>query len=246
MFDWDILACTDPRLDGIDVARYEDNFIRSLADRLTQLPAPITLIDGGADFGLFSLKLCSICPSIQRILAFEPNSDGYSYLKFNLDRLPFLAEAIPRALADFQGNGILEIPSSDIDIDLRILDYAAQYLKRSPEGNISVTTIDSLAISPSESLILKLDIEGGELAALRGAARTVQTASNIVLTLEAHPLVTRRTGVDPIEYLRLLASWRTFTFVAAESGMSLDTKRPVFDQHPREIHNIIAISESPA
>jgi hypothetical protein len=66
-----------------------------------------------------------------------------------------------------------------------------------------------------------------------------------VLAMEAHPLVTRRTGVDPVECLRLLSSWRAFTFIAAESGASLDIRTPVFDQLPREIHNSIAISALP-
>jgi hypothetical protein len=63
--------------------------------------------------------------------------------------------------------------------------------------------------------------------------------------MEAHPLVARRTGIDPIEYLRLLSTWRSFIFIAAENGASLDIKFPVFDQLPRKIHNIIAISASP-
>jgi FkbM family methyltransferase len=126
--------------------------------------------------------LLSKCPSIHRILAFEPNQDGYSFLKLNLARLPFPSEAIPKALADFKGYGDLEMPLTDIVYTVRDAppDYAARFFKSSPQGPIPVTTIDSLEISPSESLVVKLDIEGGELAALRGAARTVQNASNIV------------------------------------------------------------------
>lgn len=229
--------------DEIDVAQYESDFIGRLAGHVSQLPDPVTLVDGGADFGLFSLKLLAVCPCIQRICAFEPNREGYAYLKFNLDRLPFSAEAIPKALADFEGHGDLEIPPADIaELSDAPLDYAAQFLKRSPQGAISVTTIDSLAISARESLVVKLDIEGGELAALRGAANTIQGAPNIIIAMEAHPLVAFRTGVDPVECLRLLSSWRNFTFIEAERGTTLDILRPVFQQLPQEIHNLIAVS----
>lgn len=136
---------------------------------------------------------------------------------------------VQKALSDFEGCGDLETLPADIALRS---DCAAQFLKHSPQGPISVTASDSLAVSRGEGLIVKLYVEGDELAALRGAACTVKTASNIILAMGAHPLVTRRTGIDPVECLRLLSTWRTCTFIAAESSVYLDIRRPVFDQLP--------------
>jgi hypothetical protein len=81
---------------------------------------------------------------------------------------------------------------------------------------------------------------------IRGSWRLLNVLQKLgVLAMEAHPLVNRRTGVDPVECLRLLSSWRAFTFIAAESGASLDIRTPVLDQLPQEIHNSIAISALP-
>jgi FkbM family methyltransferase len=234
------------RMDAIDVGQYESNFIDRLVSSIAQFQGTFTLIDGGADFGLFSLKLLSKCPAIGRILAFEPNEEAYFTLKGNLDRLAMRAEAFHRALADFEGRGSLEMPSQDIaKLSKWPLDHAARFLKRSPDGPIQVTTIDALCLNPGGNVVIKLDIEGGELAAIRGARNTVRVASNVIVAIEANPLVSERTAVDPVECLRALTEVRDFAFVVAENGASLNLDRLIFDQVPREVCNLICVcSES--
>lgn len=231
------------RLDEVDLAQYEVGFIKKLAEITTSLHVPMTLVDGGADIGIFSLKLLSLCPCLQRIVAFEPNYLSYLDLKANLDRLPVAVQAIPKALADFEGFGDLEMPPANIaEFSELALDHASRFITSSPSGLISVTTIDLSVAAPRENIVIKLDIEGGELAALRGAAHTVQSASNIIVAIEAHPLVTKRTGIDPVECLRLLSTWRNFSFIVAETGVPVNIKLPVFSQLPPQIYNLICIS----
>ncbi len=94
-----------------------------------------------------------------------------------------------------------------------------------------------------ESLVIKVDVEGGELAVLRGAARTIAAAQNVILAIEAHPDVTARTGVDPVECLQLLSSFRTFRFNIGETGLELNTTQAVFEQiPPNQVYNIVARS----
>jgi FkbM family methyltransferase len=227
--------------DDFNLAHYESTLMEALGRRIAPLPAPVTLIDGGADIGLFSLRTLMLCPAIRRIIAFEPNPEGFLWLQENLGRLPVSAEAVPKALSDFEGSGRLEAPSSEIEELAGFpMDHTAYFLVPSPHGSIPVTTVDSLSLPPNGSLILKLDIEGGEWAALRGAIHTIKSASNVVVVIEAHPLVSRRIGIDPVECMRLLASLRHFSFVASETGVQIDIDRPVFDQlPPTRIYNII-------
>jgi FkbM family methyltransferase len=231
------------RMDLVDVGHYENSFISRLADHIRQIPDRWTLIDAGADFGLFSLKLLSMCSTIGRIIAFEPNGEAYPILKYNFDRLHVSAEAIPKALADFEGFGRLRMPSQDIaELSEWPLDHAARFLEASPDGPIEVTSVDALAAPTGAGLILKLDIEGGELAAIRGASRTIAGAANMIVGIEANPLVSRRMGIDPVECLRLLAETRKFTFIVAETNKELSISLPVFEQVPQEICNVICIS----
>jgi hypothetical protein len=106
-----------------------------------------------------------------------------------------------------------------------------------------VVTIDSLPAPSPANLVIKLDVEGGEMAALRGAVRTISAAPCVIAALEAHPDVVARTGIDPSRCLRLLASIRPFEFMVGETGMPLDADRPLFDQIPPDrVYNIVARS----
>ncbi len=216
--------------DQRDLDNYEIEYIASFAALAQKLPSPVTFIDVGADIGIFALKMFAKCPGIQRMITFEPNPEGYSWLLRNLARLPLPAEAVCLGVADFEGGARLVTPEGG--------DYAANYLQRSNEGPIRVTTLDAYQIRGA-NVCLKIDVEGGEAAVLRGAAQTIQSAKSVVIGLEAHPKVCKRTGSDPVECLRLLQSWHPFEVVVSETGVSLDSSRPVFEQiEPNQIYNL--------
>lgn len=224
-------------IDAQDFAVYESEYIYTLASLIEKLPSPVTLIDVGADIGHFALKLISASPAIQRVFAFEPSSEGFTLLQKNLAQLGFPVRAIPKGVADFEGRGTLVSPAYGTN-------DTANFIEPSDLGNVAVTKVDSLGIR-NASLCLKIDVEGSELAVLHGAEKTVQSAQSIVVGLEAHPLVVQRTGIDPIECLRLLESWRPFSFFVSETKMMLDTTRAVFAQLPdNRIYNLVGTTSS--
>jgi FkbM family methyltransferase len=219
--------------DQQDIDDYEKELFKGLSGLVGNLQSPVTVIDAGADIGIFSLKVTGCCSSVGRIIAFEPNHESHYWLKRNLDRLPFPTLALPNAVSDFDGRGTLRFPDYDPE------SAHACYLEQSPNGPIEVITIDSVNPPAAHDLILKLDLEGGEAAALRGAVLTIRQARTAVVVLEAHPLVVERTGIDPVEPLRFLSSIREFQFIAGETGQPVTVDRPVFEQLPRRIYNII-------
>ena len=224
--------------DQEDVDCYEEDLLRSLLQAAERLQAPVILIDAGADIGIFSLKIASRCSSVERIIAFEPNSESYVWLKRNLDRLPYPTVALCKAVSDFEGRGELRFPAYDPASD------HACYLEQSASGPIEVVTIDSVNSGETpHDLVLKLDLEGGEPAALRGALASIRKARNAIVVLEAHPAVVERIGIDPVESLRVLAATRRFSFLVGETGQSISIDRPVFEQISRNrILNIIGIT----
>lgn len=221
---------------------YEEDLFRTLVEAVRALPQPLTLIDVGADIGLFSIKMLASCDSIRRILAFEPNPEGYGWLRRNLSRLPAEIEAHPHcaAVADFQGRGRLGIPALP-GIESNHTQY---FLEPAADGLIEVKTIDSLNLPAAEGLLVKFDVEGGELAALRGALQTIARAARAVVVLEAHPGVVSRTGIDPAECMKALTELRPFTFVAGETGQPLREDQPIFGQQLERdrIYNIVGVS----
>jgi FkbM family methyltransferase len=223
--------------DAVDIAAYEEDFVQQMAEATKAMSQPVTLIDVGADIGLFSLKLIAACPSIQKVIGFEPNPEGFAHMKNSFSRLPFEAHAMPKGVADFEGSARLVCPDYG-------LDYAANFIEPAGDGPIQITTLDGLGISGA-NLCLKIDVEGGELAVIQGAEKSIRSAPNVVIGLEANPSVVERTGIDLVECLRLLEKWRPFRFFVSETKARIDSTHPVAGQVPGDgVYNLIATSIS--
>lgn len=233
------------RYDQVDIDTYESDLMAHLADAIKTLTAPVTLYDVGADIGLFSLKLASQSPAISVIHAFEPNGDGYPWLKRNLAGLPaaIRSTAFQTALADYEGQGQLEAPAPRFAPGMET-NHTQFFLRPAPGGPIPVCRLDTCAArSEVNSVVIKIDVEGGELAVLKGAQRTIANSVQVIVVLEAHPAVIERTGVDAVECLRFLASIRQFRFQVGETCAELTTASPVFSQiKPDRVYNLIATS----
>lgn len=217
-----------------DVRDYEASFVQEFSRALGPL-RDTTFFDCGADIGTFSALLCSRTDRIGRIIALEPSATACEFLKANLSNLGVASELIPAAVSNFQGHGRLERPAYDRSDHARFLTRGA--------GPITVTTIDSCGVAGGD-IAIKLDLEGGELNALRGATQTIAAARQCVIGLEASPAVKLRTGRDPIECLEFLESLRPFQFVVAETGERRDTSRPIIRNGQTQIWNLVGVSYS--
>ena len=146
------------------LANYEKDVVGAIAAEARTLPPPITFLDCGADIGLFSALVAARTPSLGQIIAFEPNPTVREYLGRNLAGLPVPAQAHHVAVSDFNGFGILRQPNSSASVHARFLETA-------PDGDIAVRTIDSLHVDVPGGLIIKIDVEGGELNVIQGVSR---------------------------------------------------------------------------
>jgi FkbM family methyltransferase len=224
--------------DAEEVRGYEAAYLDELAKRLLPTTSPATLIDCGADIGLFPLLLALRGVKFERIVAFEPNTRALGALRTNIARLGSGHEVRDQAVADFVGRGKLVRPDYDPSEHAWHLapdDPVAgqqELLKAAPIG---VTTID--AVLPAghrpKRLVLKIDVEGGELGVVVGARETLRAAEALTVLIEAHPLVFRHTGIDPLAIVREIASLRPVQVHLAERpDLSLDLARPFFNQLP--------------
>jgi FkbM family methyltransferase len=224
-----------------EAREYEALAIACLVEEVkARRPAAVTLVDCGADIGLISTLLSARCPDVARIVAFEPNPEAFPILRWNLERLSPPGECHAAAVSDFSGRAELRSPGPGTS------DHA-RFIVPSPEGEIPVMRVDDLGVDPGHGLLLKIDVEGAELAVLRGAAGTLAAAAWFVVLFEAHPEVARRTGIDPIECVRLLGSLGARRFRIAEAPeVQLREDRPFYDQVPRQICNVICVADSPS
>ncbi|HEY7243965.1 MAG TPA: FkbM family methyltransferase [Xanthobacteraceae bacterium] len=219
--------------DHLDVRNYEADFIAAFRAAVRSLQ-DVQLFDCGADIGIFSAKLCSGLKNIARIIAFEPNEAVHDFLRLNLARLavPFIVTS--SALSNRCGPGRLESP------DHSPADHARFLVMGS--GDLKVETLDAYGVRGG-NIAIKIDVEGGELAVLQGAAETIKAATACVVAVEAHPTVASRTGRDPIECLRFLDSLRPFRFTIAETGEHPSLADRIIREDQTEIWNIVCSTQ---
>jgi FkbM family methyltransferase len=223
------------RWDIQDLLDYETPLFELLAERAKSISGEITLIDCGADIGLFSIRALSKIPTISNIIAFEPNADVFTLLEKTLSEQTCQAVALQQGVADFAGYGELKSPNYDQDDTGRFVIPAATGFR--------VTTLDDAIPDRPRRCIIKIDVEGGELAVIRGGRKCIEDAETAILTIEAHPNVANRTGVDPCSVFRALREIRRFDFIVAEAefgSQTPDIDRPFFEQFaPTTIYNVV-------
>jgi FkbM family methyltransferase len=137
-------------------------------------------IDGGAHIGTWSLLLSRVFTSV---LAFEPAPDTADALGKNMQHCPNVT-VHRKALGD---------AACHCDIPNMQQPAISRYVEKSPSGAVEMLTIDSLALDACD--LIKLDLEGYELPALRGAAETIAKFRPPII-------VERGLGKDPHEWLR--------------------------------------------
>jgi FkbM family methyltransferase len=212
-----------------DIFEYENALVELFCSNL-ESQSSVTLVDCGADIGLFSAVVCSRCDRIVRVVAFEPNPTIQSIFRRNIEALPS-GEPYASAVSSFEGFGRLDNPLYD-DTD------QGRYLVPTQSG-ITVRTLDSLNIFGG-SIAIKIDVEGGELDVLHGASKTIRRASQCVLSLEAHPKVVGRTNIKPSACMEFLTSIRPFRFTVAETRRVVGPTDDVVD--PVRVLNVVAVT----
>jgi len=218
-------TCWDQR----DIEGYERRLIQSFCHLLEPL-FDVVLFDCGADIGTFSALVCSKTSRITQVIAFEPNPDVRGFLERNLSQLLIPSKAITKAVSCFKGAGRLEAPTYDHSDHARFLVPG--------DGPLEVVTIDSFGTRGGD-VAIKLDVEGGELEALKGARETIASARKCVITVEACPQVAMRTKRDPVECLRFLQSLRPFSFLIAETKESPLTSSALIKDEQEGTRNVV-------
>lgn len=172
---------------------------------LEQLLLPgMTVVDVGANHGLFSLEAAHAIGSRGRIFAFEPAPATRSLLERNLrcNGLDRQVQVIALALGEGQGTarlrvhhdltGLNTLAESDITWNHRTLP-ADEVVE------VQVTTLDDFARTRGIDRIdfLKIDVEGFELSVLRGARWLLSKRRIGWIMLEVGDVTCANAGVRP-------------------------------------------------
>ncbi len=178
--------------------RYEELEIQTLA---AHLPAGGTLIDIGANVGLHSVQLARLVADL-RVFAFEPVSDTFALLQRNIAKNGVSGRVSPRRLAISDHEGMLTLTTSFQFANFVVPDGAP--VARDAGEEVRTSPLDDVVAELTDRVdAIKCDVEGAELAVLRGAAATLERFHPTIL-IEIDDRWARRygnTGADTFAFL---------------------------------------------
>ncbi len=163
--------------------------------------SPRFIFDGGAFKGLWTQEVARIFPGTEIVLV-EPNSYVLESIKKNISHIQPTPTIINAALGESKGKAKLNIwRDVESDTGASLLNHVSSNAANGIE--VDVETIDNIsekmAIVPD---LVKLDLQGSELAALKGATKVLQHAEFVLVEfgcLEAY--IGRTTPHDLMEIM---------------------------------------------
>jgi FkbM family methyltransferase len=173
------------------------------------LKSGMTVIDVGANVGLYSILAAKRVAPTGSVWAFEPSAESVTRLERNLALNHCKDVCICRLALSDTRNASLPL-SSD-----RGFGDAYRYLcpdtpadRRGDGELVSVTTLDAWAAENGVAQLdfLKVDIEGGEYRMFRGARAFLASNPNVVIMFECEEDWCARAGCRPADVFDLLRS----------------------------------------
>lgn len=172
---------------------------RSERRLISQFLVPgMTVIDVGANVGVYTRFFANLGSSSGCVIAIEPDAENYRRLSMRLQSCPQV-QTRHAAASDQTGTCTLYL-STSLNVDHHSYD--------SGDGRPSITVpavrIDDLVEPGAHVNFIKMDIQGAEPIAVRGAQRVLSENHGIVLLFEYWPYGIRRSGHDPSGFLEEL------------------------------------------
>ncbi len=177
----------------------------------------MTVLDIGAHFGYYTVKLGSKLKNGGRIHSFEPNPrvNAVCLENIKINRLSGIASLHRCALGDEAGFGILTWPGSNMSSANLVGEQEAEFSER-----VEIRTLDSV-IPESETIdLIKLDAEGYEQKILLGARKTLARSPDCLIVIELN-LDRWERGAPLDNLLSLCGDERKRAFAIASDGSLL-------------------------
>ena len=179
---------------------------KAFADRrertiLRMLVRPeMTVIDVGANIGIYTSFFAKLVGSRGKIYAFEPGLTNFSHLKTNLKELKNVA--INRSAVGNDSGFIKLYLSDELNVDHQTYDDGSG---RATELVPIISLDDYFNVGQKVNLI-KIDVQGYEYNVLQGAQRVLRENPDIKIFMEYWPYGLEQAGIKPAALEKLIES----------------------------------------
>ena len=200
----------DPVISGALTLRVYEHSEQALFAKY--LHGDMTLVDIGANLGLYTIVSMHHLDANGRIVSFEPHPQSYKFLQKNVAANQNHGHACPRVdtfnLAATPDHSRLELRLNPENRGDNRAYHGTYHGKVETwdtvqiEGRPVDDVLDELGIE--EVNFVKIDIQGYEQKAISGFQKTLARSQNVILLSEFWPKGLRESGGNPHEYLQML------------------------------------------
>jgi FkbM family methyltransferase len=172
------------------------------------LKEAITVFDLGANIGFYSLLARSIIGATGQVVCFEPFPQNVEMIKKSIEANSYSnVDLIEAAAGDKNGSAFLHL-SPDYNSEHSMLNLEFNYVKNQTQKKIKVKTITLNSYCQKKQDfhvdLIKMDIEGYEIKALKGMSKIINSNENLVLMTEFWPNGFIKNNSSPDEFLETL------------------------------------------
>ena len=180
---------------------------KALTDRrervlFRQLIQPgMTVVDVGANIGVYTRFFSTLTEGAGRVHAFEPDPCNFKRLKGNVGN--FENVTLNNAAIGEHSGTIKLYVSDELNVDHRTFD--------SGDGrkgiDVAMVSLDDYFVSGQRVDLIKIDVQGYELSVLRGARRVLKENPHIKVIMEFWPYGLTKASVAPSDVIELIQSF---------------------------------------
>jgi FkbM family methyltransferase len=176
-----------------------------------------TFMDVGANIGFFSMMAAHLVGPKGKVIAIEPMDKNLQLIYLGIRKNGFMnVEVFPFGASD--RSGLVPIVT-DANTSNALIQSASS--SRLPSLHASTRTLDWMCADLGRLDFLKMDIEGHEVLAWRGAAKLLARCKPKIAT-EFHPLAMRENaGIDCRDYVDMMFEYARDIRVLVAAGNSI-------------------------
>jgi len=205
--------------------RYDPNEFYFLNQLLS---SGMTVIDLGANEGLYTLFAAKQVGDSGSILSFEPSLREFQRLQDNLALNPDIntVQTFQMALSNTSGNQVLKVAAADHSGQNTLGDFAYEGIVCLSAETVTVRRLDDvleeLAVQAVD--VIKIDVEGSEQLVFEGARKTLERDRPLILFELVDQALQKQnsSSKELLSYLRDLGyeifSWSEFTGLPAKTN----------------------------